>query len=66
MKTEANDLAFPIPGTISEGLTKRELFAVIALQGMLAGKYEGNNIQDDANASVNAADALIKALNETK
>ena len=45
------------------GLTKREYFAAIAMQGYVAR----NDYQDYTNiavASVEQADALIKALNE--
>lgn len=44
-------------------LTKREFFAAIALQGMIAGKYAGNDTSDDVEAAVLAADNLIKKLN---
>lgn len=37
MKTEPNDKAFPTDGrTITYGLTKRELFAALAMQGFCA------------------------------
>ena len=45
------------------GLTKREYFAAMALQGLL-NKYM--YLDNAAEKSVNAADALIKALNESK
>lgn len=49
-----------------QGLTKRELFAAMAMQGMftnelLSGSEENANIAKDA---VSAADALIEALNK--
>jgi hypothetical protein len=50
---------------ISNGLTKREYFAVMALQGLLAN----SNIQLDgasANTAILFADALIEELSKTK
>lgn len=49
------------------GLSKREYFAAMALQGILAAHniYEtGVNNEVNARTAVNAADWLIKALNE--
>ena len=50
-----------------EGLTKREYFAAMAMQGLLAAHniYE-TGVDHDVNSmhSLLAADALIKALNE--
>lgn len=50
-----------------DGLTIREHFASMAMQGLLSNvetmEWEIDCIAKDA---VNAADALIKALNETK
>jgi hypothetical protein len=48
-----------------EGLTKREYFAAIALQGLLA---EGNRHQFNiiAEIAVEAADLIIEELNKTK
>lgn len=55
------------------GLTKRECFAAIALQGLLASFTQksaigawNNETKETAEASVNFADALINALNEAK
>lgn len=54
-----------------EGLTKREYFAAMAMQGLLSnynqnGMY-GNSVEYPMveKAAVRQADALIKALNET-
>jgi hypothetical protein len=47
-----------------EGLTKREYFAAMAMQGFLA-KYGTDYYQQHAKESVLQADALINALNET-
>lgn len=47
------------------GLTKRELFAAMAMQGIM-GSPEGGDTSTDVAAfySVKCADALIAALNE--
>lgn len=47
------------------GLTKREWFAGLAMQGVLAGP-DSPNFEDDsvARSAVDLADALIAALNE--
>jgi hypothetical protein len=52
---------------INGGLTKREYFASIAMQGMLANNAEGNtewNYEIIAKHSCKAADALINQLNQ--
>ena len=51
---------------LSKGLTKREYFAAMAMQGLLANPDLTKT--DDviiAMTSIDAADALIKALNTT-
>jgi hypothetical protein len=70
--TNANDSAFARPlGEVtnpgepaisdeSEGLTKREYFAAMAMQGLIAWP---TGTQDIAAEAVEHADALIKALN---
>ncbi len=57
---------------IQEGLTIREHFASMAMQGVLAGiagiGYRGSNqitLKEIAIMSVVSADALIKELNKT-
>jgi len=59
--------AFPSPdgfGTNFPGLTKREYFAAIALQGLLT---KGTGTPEDyAACAVDAADALIAELNKAK
>jgi hypothetical protein len=69
--------AYPIPGSKQEvnayGLTKREYFATIALQGLLAGgahrliAQECHVIVESrfAEVAVNMADALIAELNKS-
>jgi hypothetical protein len=64
------DSAFPSHGTMGEvvetGLTKRELFAAMAMQGLLS-KWDGCTIttQTAANLSIDAADALLAKLENT-
>ena len=62
-----NDCAFVIAGEYREGgLTKRELFAAMAMQGYLAGGYEQGfeNPGYLATWSIEQADLLIAALNK--
>lgn len=65
MKTEPND---PIHILINEGettyngITKREYYAGLALQGLLAASEDVSVVQS-AREAVQAADALIFALN---
>jgi hypothetical protein len=69
--TYPNDAAFST--LYNKGLTKREYFAALAMQGMLANSYgDGYNMplsraSSDEIAVMSAfqADSLIKALNET-
>lgn len=69
MTTVPSDLAFPVfdstgrynPGSC--GLTKREYFAGLAMQGILSHD-SWHRMSDVAIAAVNAADALIDALNQ--
>jgi hypothetical protein len=49
---------------IRNGLTKRELFAAMALQGLAANSDNYNTLAGDARSAVAAADELIDALNE--
>lgn len=73
MQTVSNSAAFPqrhdVQGIVEFGLTKREYFAGLAMQGMLANDWQGYAQRNPecellAQASRNFADALIKALNE--
>lgn len=68
--TNPNDRINPIPDykdIYKEGLTKREFFAAMAMQGYIScGKSSVITITTLAECSVQQADALIKALNETK
>ena len=49
----------------SEGLTKREYFASMAMQGLLA-KYGSDYQVNNAKEAVYWADALIEELNKTR
>jgi hypothetical protein len=70
--TQANDLAYPLierridqGESINFGLTKREAFAMAAMQGLLG--YDAGiaiTIKQYAESSVAYADALIAALNK--
>lgn len=61
----AHDPAYPLSaiGTTATGLTKRELFAAMAMQGALGGA-PGSHLHpyNLANESVAYADALLAAL----
>ena len=66
MTTWGTETAYPITNRVLEwqvGLTKREYFAAMAMQGILADHTRslGKDIAIDA---VKMADHLIKALNE--
>ena len=73
---QSNESAFGFAATLehpdgvehvfSHGLTKREYFAALAMQGMLANSAEGNTEWDYntiAKHSCIAADALVEQLN---
>lgn len=71
MKTNKNDYAFPHAlGDITTyqhidcGLTKREYFAAIAMQGLVT--YVDLSVEKTAEISVRQADALINELNKDK
>ena len=79
MKSNPNDTAFPSAwmqdhsGSLPVGgLTKREYFAALAMQGLLANSYSNGVNQPTSEASfsqlaglaVNQADALIVELNK--
>lgn len=58
-ETKPNNKASP------DGLTIREYFAALALQGLMAADTKGEWSNDDCAATaVHAADELIKCLNE--
>jgi hypothetical protein len=60
-ETKSNDSAYPAYG---DGLTKREYFAAIAMQGLCAGTNSHFAPEMYAEYSVKYADALINALND--
>ena len=75
MKTEPNQQTSPtiepFQGTWvpTGGLTKREMFAAMAMQGWLSNKDHPTHFlpEDDMQYCIKIADALIEALNkETK
>jgi hypothetical protein len=55
--------SFPDDFTVHYGLTKREYFAAMALQGLLARDAAGIGAEANARAAVEQADALIAYLN---
>lgn len=68
MNTEPNQLAHSFNHTADtegnfNGLTKREYFAAMAMQGILSGKGSTINPIRTANDAVMFADELIKSLN---
>ena len=68
--TRANDLAYPVKkvDTINyTGLTKREYFAAMAMQGIITNK-DGLDIKIEriVESAVDTADALIEELNKKR
>lgn len=75
MAIQANDNIYPLykreapeEWTIKDGMTKREHFAVMALQGLAAhygyGEAPVANAEEMAQWAVQLADALIYELNQ--
>lgn len=67
--TYANDPINPIENPMSGpvlGLTKREYFAALAMQGMISASTHGFSFSVLASESVSMADALIAELNKTE
>jgi hypothetical protein len=75
--TNGNDSVNPIIGSIGDedhggkgvfmncdGLTKREYFAVMAMQAVVTNSDYGESVSADADIAVKYADALIDALNK--
>lgn len=55
----------PLTGhNVNTGITKRELFAMAAMQGFASKHQSWLAFDELASYSVKAADALIKALNK--
>jgi hypothetical protein len=67
MRTKAKGPAFPLISDdgyiINAGLTKREYFAAMALQGLLSNN---NNYMYSVKSAVEFADDLIEELSKTK
>lgn len=62
--TKPDDAAFPTSMLPPGGLTKREWFAGLAMQGLLAdANYDGNMIEC-VRLSLQYTDALIAELNK--
>jgi hypothetical protein len=70
MRTKAKGPAFPLISDegyiINAGLTKREYFAAMALQGLLTDNESPNSREEFAGYAVKFADALIEELSKTK
>lgn len=68
--TNPNDTAFPDQHLIGQGLTKREFFAAMALQGLLSDREYAIRMQYSYKAfayrAVKLADELIKELNNNE
>jgi hypothetical protein len=73
METKTNEPAYHEPAYPNiqvpslKGLTKREYFAAMALQGIISNK-DGLDIKIEriVESAVDTADALIEELNKTK
>lgn len=67
MITDQDDNAFP-SGTIANGLSKREYFAAMAMQGLLSNpdhRSDSRSCHEQiAKKALSMADELIKSLNE--
>ena len=61
----AKQMPFPtqvVNGELHTGLTKREYFAAMAMQGLISKQGELNNAEIRARMAVIHADELLKAL----
>ena len=71
MRTKAKNPAFPLISdegyVINAGLTKREYFALMAMQGIIANK-DGLDIKIEriVESAVDTADSLIEELSKKK
>ncbi len=63
-QTKYDDDGTPIGDLSRPGLTKREYFAALAMQGMMAQANEFSTYRGLADSAVRHADALIAALND--
>ena len=67
MSTNKDDCAFPAGKEIhtESGLTKREIFAAMAMQGIISGDInKSSSIEGVSKVSCAFADALIAELNK--
>jgi hypothetical protein len=75
MTIQANDNIYPLykrdspeQWTVTNGITKREHFAVMAMQGLIAhygyGEAPVGNAQEISQWAIQLADALIHELNQ--
>lgn len=66
MKTDGKDAAFASDGEYDMyGLTKREYFAAVAMQGLLACPHQMcGDIENQTGLAVEYADRLIAELNK--
>lgn len=64
MKTKPNDSIHNSEQGPQDGLTKRECFAGLAMQGLSADNHL--DIENAVRIAVELADALIEELNKTK
>lgn len=64
-ETRSNDTSFPHGQYHTGGLTKREYFSSMMMQGLLAswGQHDITNFEEIASDAVRAADVLIEQLN---
>lgn len=68
MASNPNESAFPHPGIYNEhtGLTKREYFAAMALQGLCSGLRIGDSLDllhiEFSETAIKMADELLKQL----
>lgn len=66
--TTKEETAYPTPlSHFSKGLTKREYFAALAMQGYVSADYTANSgtpVENMAEFAVKMADALIIELNK--
>lgn len=71
--TNGNDAAYSRAGFYADvencgesGLTKREYFAALAMQGLLANGHYSRNFLDAPDDAIKFADTLIYVLNKEK
>ena len=67
-KTIANDCSFPVIAgdyLVDSGLTKREYFAAMAMQGFIT-KYGVDFQEEQIKQAIFVADIFIEELNKTK